>query len=402
MRIAFLTHEPFYPPSGGGSAEAVYLVRELVARGHGVHVFCPALLEPGATQRAFGIQLHEFKTWEMSRYTRLRNLKYVLYPFFLERMVRRAAAARSFDVVFSQHAISAVAAGRLKRGFHATVITNFLDHLTGFMEAWPRYVMPRPVLRRLMSFEMSIPRRHGVDGVLTVSDTLADLFAGTGFPKERIRPLYYGYDAGLFPFRGETTAPADGSPVVAMHGSFDQHHLGPIAERTIQRVSAERPGVRFRFIGRKTATIRGFLERVKQSAPTAQIECTGFIPYDQVAAHLAAATVGLVPYEESTGAHCAFVAKIVEYLAVGLPVASTRLRSASEYFRDTPTVRFADFTGESLAREVIHWVDASPALHVAAARTASERVRRELDWRVLARKAVDFVEMIHHWNVAKV
>jgi hypothetical protein len=38
----------------------------------------------------------------------------------------------------------------------------------------------------------------------------------------------------------------------------------------------------------------------------------------------------MVPYEESTGTHCAFVAKIVEYLATGLPVASTRIRSAAE------------------------------------------------------------------------
>ena len=32
LRIAFLTHEPFYPPSGGGSAEAVYLVEEMARR----------------------------------------------------------------------------------------------------------------------------------------------------------------------------------------------------------------------------------------------------------------------------------------------------------------------------------------------------------------------------------
>jgi hypothetical protein len=42
MRLAFLTHEPFYPPSGGGSAEAVYLVEELVRRGHEVHIMAPA------------------------------------------------------------------------------------------------------------------------------------------------------------------------------------------------------------------------------------------------------------------------------------------------------------------------------------------------------------------------
>mgnify|MGYP003737019891 CR=1 FL=1 len=41
MRLALLTHEPFYPPSGGGSAEANYLVSELTRRGHEVHLFCP-------------------------------------------------------------------------------------------------------------------------------------------------------------------------------------------------------------------------------------------------------------------------------------------------------------------------------------------------------------------------
>ena len=46
FRIAFLTHEPFYPPSGGGSAEAIYLVDEMVRRGHQVHVFGPQIDDP--------------------------------------------------------------------------------------------------------------------------------------------------------------------------------------------------------------------------------------------------------------------------------------------------------------------------------------------------------------------
>ena len=41
MRLAFLTHEPYFPPSGGGSAEAIYLIRELVRRNHEIHLFCP-------------------------------------------------------------------------------------------------------------------------------------------------------------------------------------------------------------------------------------------------------------------------------------------------------------------------------------------------------------------------
>ena len=176
MRLAFLTHEPFYPPSGGGSAEAAYLVQELVRRGHQVHLFCPRFSDPDPVKRKFGVELELFSAWEMGRYTALRNFKYLAYPFFLQRMVERAAQRLKFDLVFSQHAISAVAAGRLKRKLRLPVVMNFLDYLTGFMETWPRYVAPRWFIQALERFELSLPLRHRADGVLTVSDTLADCF----------------------------------------------------------------------------------------------------------------------------------------------------------------------------------------------------------------------------------
>src|SRR5947208_3590207 len=165
MRVAFLTHEPFYPPSGGGSAEAVYLVQELIQRGHEVHLFCPAFPDPDKIQKLFAaertanlpsafpknrrtsdpsregnknssaprespsweelgvgagtrganrgredfstsaaaagasnrLQCHLFTTWEMGRYTALRNFKYLAYLIFLRRMVERAARHVRFD-----------------------------------------------------------------------------------------------------------------------------------------------------------------------------------------------------------------------------------------------------------------------------------------------------------------
>src|SRR5450432_1110366 len=165
MRVAFLTHEPFYPPSGGGSAEAVYLVEEMIRRGHEVHVFCPQIADSENVGKKFRIRLHQFSKWLMGRYAKQRNLKYLAYPFFLERMVAEAAREIKFDLIFSQHAISAVAAGKLKRRLKIPVVMNFPDLLTGFMETWPSYVMPRPVVRALMHYEMSLPVRYGVDGV---------------------------------------------------------------------------------------------------------------------------------------------------------------------------------------------------------------------------------------------
>ena len=228
LRIAFLTHEPFFPPSGGGSAEAVYLVEEMVLRGHEVHIFCPQIAGAENVEKNFRVRLHQFSKWQMGRYARFRNFKYLAYPFFLERMVAHAARAIKFDLIFSQHAISAVAAGKLKKKLGLPVVMNFPDLLTGFMETWPAYIAPRPLVRALIRYEVSMPERYGVDGVCTVSDTLADYFVERGFSRKKICPIYYGYDSEHFLFR-EKSPEKKSSPVIVMHGSFDAHHLGKIA-----------------------------------------------------------------------------------------------------------------------------------------------------------------------------
>ena len=393
LRIAFLTHELFYPPSGGGSAEAVYLVEEMVRRGHEVHVFCPQIAESEAVKEKFHIHLHQFTAWQMGRYARLRNFKYLLYPSFLQRMVARAARTTKFDLLLSQHAISAVAAGRLKRRLNVPVVMNFPDLLTGFMETWPAYIAPRSLVEALKRYEISMPARYGVDGVLAISDALADYFVERGFPREKILPIYYGYAAEYFPFYVRMIAP-NRPPVVVMHGSFDAHHLGQIAFDAIKFVAAKKPETIFRFVGKRTAGLEKFLQRA-HTIPNFKFEATGFVPYAEVARHLADASVGIVPYEESAGTHCAFVAKVVEYVASGLPAVCTPLQSIRSYFQNDPMVRFSEFNGADFGKKILDWLDEPPlAWQIRAAHSAA-RVETELDWEPLCRRAVDFVEGIY-------
>ncbi|MBT6103717.1 MAG: glycosyltransferase family 4 protein [Verrucomicrobia bacterium] len=388
MRLALLTHEPFYPPSGGGSAEANYLVSELTRRGHEVHLFCPDFPDRDAVAARFGITVHPFTGWEMGRYTRLRSLKYLAYPGALRRLVRRIARDISFDAILSQHAISAVAAGKLKADLDVPVVMNFLDFLTGFMESWPAWAMPRFVLRRLMAYELSLPKRHDADAVLTVSDELARRFAETNYAADRLHPILYGHDAKLFQPRTKNRGPG----TVAMHGSFDTHHLGPIAIRAITTIALDRPETHFLFIGRETDTVKKLAKRVFAAAPLAKFECTGFVPYSEVAERLGQATVGIIPYESSSGTHCAFVAKLVEYAALGLPVVSTPLAGVKSFFGDEPSVRFSAFDGGQFANDVIDLLDNPPPR--AESEHLAGRVAAELDWPVICTKAVDRLEAI--------
>ena len=86
------------------------------------------------------------------------------------------------------------------------------------------------------------------------------------------------------------------------------------------------------------------------------------------------------------------MAKTVEYLAVGLPVVSTPLDSGKRYFGNEPRVRFSGFDGRSFGERIVSWLQEPAESWVGQARAASERVRAELDWRVISRKAIDFVE----------
>jgi glycosyltransferase involved in cell wall biosynthesis len=391
LRIAFLTHEPFFPPSGGGSAEAVYLVKEMVRRGHEVHVFCPQVADPKDAEKRFHIRLHQFTKWPMGRYARFRNLKYLAYPFFLKQMVVEAAQQIKFDLIFSQHAISAVAAGKLKRLLDVPVVMNFPDLLTGFMETWPGILAPPLLVALLKRYEISLPARFKVDGVLAVSGALADLFVERGYPRAKICPIYYGYDAEKFPFHAYfPSTPA----VVVMHGSFDAHHLGDIAFSAIRQVTQKKPGTIFRFVGKKTAALENFLARAQRQIPQFKFESTGFVPYGDVAKHLFDANVGIVPYEESAGTHCAFVAKVVEYVGSGLPVVCTPLKSVRDYFQDDPMVCFSKFDGMDFGNIIVEWIEASWVVWQIDATKSAARVQAELDWKPLCAKAIDFVEKI--------
>ena len=174
MRLAFLTHEPYFPPSGGGSAEAIYLIRELVRRSHEVHLFCPIFPDWESIAATQGIHIHPFTRWPMGRYTPHRNLKYLLYPLALAQHADRTLKSLRqstvpefrFDVLLSQHTISAVAAGLLRRRWKVPIVLNFLDYLTGFMETWPAVFTRSGLVPWLNRYERSLPRRFNAEGVM--------------------------------------------------------------------------------------------------------------------------------------------------------------------------------------------------------------------------------------------
>ncbi len=391
MNIGLLTHEPFYPPSGGGSSQAIYLVEEMIRRRHSVHVFAPQPGKVAEVEARFSIKIHPFTTWQMGRYTSLRSLKYLAYPLFLEQLVRKTTRSVKFDVLLAQHAIACVAAGRLRQQLNCAVAMNFLDYLTGYFDSWPKYLAPPLLVNRLKNFELSLPIKHRAEGIFTISDELADLFKNAGYPEKCILPIYFGYDGRLF----QPTFQASPTPLVVMHGSLDHHHINEFGAKALMRVYQKRPDTKFRFVGHRTDALQRVLNMVKGHIPDSAIECTGFIPYVEVAMRIHNATVGIVPYATSTGAHCTMVAKTVEYAGMGIPMVCTPLRGTMRYWRDNPIIRFSEMNPDSFADKVLSWFDEPHQTRQLWGRGASAKMHAELDWVPFSRRVVDRLEEIH-------
>ncbi|HVU08339.1 MAG TPA: glycosyltransferase family 4 protein [Verrucomicrobiae bacterium] len=391
MNIGVLTHEPFYPPSGGGSSQAIYLIEEMVRRGHSVRLFAPQRENVAELEVKFRIKIHPFTTWQMGRYTSLRSLKYLAYPFFLKRLVRQVAQQNKLNVLLAQHAISCAAAGSLRRELNCAVAMNFLDYLTGYFDSWPKYLAPPPLVKRLKHFELSLPVKYHAEGIFTISDELSDLFQQAGYPAEKILPIYYGYDGKLF----QPTFQTSPTPLVVMHGSLDHHHINEFGARALIQIYQKRPETKFRFVGKKTDALRRTLEMLKSQIPDSAIECTDFVPYAEVAKKIHDATVGIVPYATSTGAQCTMVAKTVEYAAMGVPMVCTPLRGTMRYWRNNPIIRFSEMNPESFAEKVLSWFAEPLENRHAWGRAASAKVFAELDWQPFSHRVVERLEEIH-------
>jgi hypothetical protein len=55
-------------------------------------------------------------------------------------------------------------------------------------------------------------------------------------------------------------------------------------------------------------------------------------------------------------------------------------------------VKFSEFNGEDFGKKILAWLDELPMNWQIAAASSAARVRNELDWQPLCRKAIGFVE----------
>ncbi|RLK47947.1 glycosyltransferase [Microbacterium telephonicum] len=142
-------------------------------------------------------------------------------------------------------------------------------------------------------------------------------------------------------------------------------------------------GIRLRLIGPRAACGDAFASRLDALLRMPGVEWTGPVAPTAIPAHLAALSVGLTPYADTSFNRASYPLKTLEYLAAGLPVVSTDL-PASRAVRSAHVRIAADTPGfVASTREFIAHPDGKAAERRAVAAEHSW-TRRAEDLRALS------------------
>ncbi len=142
----------------------------------------------------------------------------------------------------------------------------------------------------------------------------------------------------------------------------------------VMAAAAARAGVPLRIVGRCDPELAAGL-----AAAGGDVELLGRLPHPRALDIAAAATVGLSPLADLPNYRYSLPTKVLEYLAVGIPVVASDLPGTAEVIGDLPGVVLVEPGNVEAWAEALARVHDDPELR-AAARDATDEVRRRFAW----------------------
>lgn len=159
-------------------------------------------------------------------------------------------------------------------------------------------------------------------------------------------------DPFIFSSRPSPTR-ASGEFVLCYPGTLSRHQGLDLAVEAVDLLRDRAPQLRLLLIGdgperenlRQMIAVKHLEERVSLS---------GFIPLEKVADTMAQVDVGVVPKRADTFGNEAFSTKIMEFMAMGVPVIAARTRIDEYYFNDQLVEFFESGNAVDLAAKIAH------------------------------------------------
>jgi glycosyltransferase involved in cell wall biosynthesis len=171
----------------------------------------------------------------------------------------------------------------------------------------------------------------------------------------------------------------EGEFVICYPGTLSRHQGVDIAVEAVSLLREKAPGLKFLIIGdgperdnlKAQIAARGLEDRVS---------LTGLIPLEKVAEVMATIDLGVVPKRKEGFGDIAFSTKIMEFMAMGVPVLASRTRIDEFYFGDRLVEFFESGNATDMAEKILALIDSSE--RVAQLRADSAEFISKNNWTV--------------------
>jgi glycosyltransferase involved in cell wall biosynthesis len=174
------------------------------------------------------------------------------------------------------------------------------------------------------------------DHVIAANDLWQERLISRAVKKERCSSMVNVPDPAIFCPEGRTRK--DSKFIMLYPGTLNRHQGVDIAIRAFARIAHDVPEAEFHIYGE--GPYRAALEQLVQDlGMPSRIKINGFLPTRAIARLIENADLGVVPKRTDGFGNEAFSTKIMEFMAVGVPVIVPDSRIDTYYFSDA-TVKF--------------------------------------------------------------
>jgi glycosyltransferase involved in cell wall biosynthesis len=213
------------------------------------------------------------------------------------------------------------------------------------------------------------------DRVITVHDAYRNELVAHGVPLDRIEVVMNAVESeAVDRARAATPAADSDSFVLAYHGTVTHWYGVDLLVEAVARLEGRVPQARALILGAGDALAAA--EDLAQRLGIAdKVEFSrAYVRHEEALRLVAAASCGVIPNRRSRLNRFALSSKLLEYVALGIPVVVARLETLEAHFSPEEVTFFEPDDSASLA-EAVAWV----AGHPAEAREKASRARRRAE-----------------------
>lgn len=272
---------------------------------------------------------------------------------------------------------------RLILDIHDLMPEFYASRFNSTMHSWPV---------RLVCWQEYLSCRFA-DHVISVTDVWRNTLVHRGLPSQKVSVIMNVADHQIF--RRPATQPRGSAPDsfrLIYHGTVTRRYGIDVAIRAVDIVRQHIPGIHLTIHG--VGEYReALIQLVADLNLEAHVEFTSnYIPTSQMPQFIRQADLGVVPYRRDVFTDGILPTKLMEYVALGVPVVAARTPVIENYFDETMVQFFEPECHEDLARCVLALHADRQRLHALAQN--ADWFNQRYNWQAVSAEYVAIVERL--------